>query len=79
LPFNGNRVDKIIQVASAMGVVIDVSSFNDVHRLGVNGPGQNRQIIVRFMQDFLTLIQAHIHLELKLSIYKMNHLQLYFL
>ena len=30
-----NLVDKIIQVASSMGVVIDVSSFNDVHRLGV--------------------------------------------
>ena len=33
-----NLVDKIIQVASAMGVVIDVSSFNDVHRLGVKRP-----------------------------------------
>jgi hypothetical protein len=37
-----NLVDKIIQVASAMGMVIDVSSFNDVHRLGVKRPGQNR-------------------------------------
>ena len=33
----------------AMGVVIDVSSFIDVHRLGVKRPGQNRQIIVRFI------------------------------
>jgi hypothetical protein len=51
-----NLVDKIIQVASSMGVVIDVSSFNDVHRLGVKRPGQNRQIIVRFMNRTLSTI-----------------------
>ena len=50
-----NLVDKIIQVASSMGVVIDVSSFNDVHRLGVKRPGQNRQIIVRFMNRTLKI------------------------
>jgi hypothetical protein len=36
-------------------VVIDVSSFNDVHRLGVKRPGQNRQIIVRFMNRTLKI------------------------
>jgi hypothetical protein len=44
-----------LQVASSMGVVIDVSSFNDVHRLGVKRPGQNRQIIVRFMNRTLKI------------------------
>jgi hypothetical protein len=36
-----------------MGVVIDVSSFNVVHRLGVKHPGQNRWSIVRFMNRTL--------------------------